>query len=66
MKKVIINQPFVKQILDEMFANIERKEQFDSLTIQKLKHLAPKGDFTDVSKVTEAISPNPEENDENS
>lgn len=45
----------VEQILDEMFAIIEKRKEFDSEAIQKLKQLAFGGFLTKDKKVTEAI-----------
>ena len=44
-----------EQILDEMFASIEAREEFDDQTIQKLKQLALSGDLKKASQVTKVI-----------
>ena|GEM_PF-2595090 len=50
-----IPKSLVEQILDEMFAIIEKREEFDSNAIQKLRQLASRGDLTKQKIVTEAI-----------
>ena len=50
-----IEKPLVEQILNEMFAIIEVREEFDAPTIEKLKQLVISGDLTKQRKVTEAI-----------
>jgi uncharacterized protein YjgD (DUF1641 family) len=48
-------KPLVKQIYDELFANIEKHDAFDERTIKTLKQLAAKGELKKFVKVTEAI-----------
>jgi hypothetical protein len=38
-----------------MFASIEGREEFDALTIKKLKQLAVSGDLKKATQVTRAI-----------
>ncbi len=55
-----IEKPLVEQILDEMFAVIEVREEFDTPTIEKLKQLVKSGDLTKVKQVDKAIKLVPE------
>ncbi len=45
----------VEQIFDEMFKNIEGREEFDVQTIEKLKQLAKSGDLVKPTQVIEII-----------
>lgn len=55
----------VDQIFDEMLAKIEKSKEFDNATIEKLRNLVKQGDFSDVSKIVEAIGPHMSLNNEN-
>ena len=50
-----IEKPLVEQILNEMFAIIEVREEFDAPTIEKLKQLVISGDLTKAKQVDKAI-----------
>jgi hypothetical protein len=50
-----IEKPLVEQILNEMFAIIEVREEFDTPTIEKLKQLVISGDLTKAKQVGKAI-----------
>ena len=50
-----IQKTLVEQVFDEMFTSIEGREEFDTLTIQKLKQLAMSGDLAKATQVTKAI-----------
>ena len=50
-----IEKPLVEQILNEMFAIIEVREEFDTPTIEKLKQLVISGDLTKAKQVDKAI-----------
>ena len=52
-----IQKSLAEQIFDELFANIEGREEFDAGTIQKLKQLAISGDLKKAPQVTKAIKP---------
>jgi predicted PP-loop superfamily ATPase len=54
-----IPKSLVEQILDEMFANVEPRKEFDKDTIDKLKHLAASGGLDKVARVTEVIKSAP-------
>jgi hypothetical protein len=49
-KKLLIDQ-----IYDELFANIEKHDEFDEETIKTLKQLASKGELKKHGKVVGAI-----------
>jgi len=55
-----IKKPLVEQILDEMFASIEVREEFDTPTIQKLKKLVVSGGLGEAKQVAKAIKSGPE------
>jgi hypothetical protein len=48
-------KPLVEQIYDELFANIEKHDEFDEGTIKILKQFAVKGELKKSGKVMEAI-----------
>ena len=48
-------KPLVKQIYDELFANIGKHDAFDEGTIKTLKQLAAKGELKKSGKVAGAI-----------
>lgn len=50
-----IQKSLMEQVLDEMFASIEGRQEFDADTIQKLKQLALRGDLTKETKETQII-----------
>lgn len=50
-----IQKSLMEQVLDEMFASIEGRQEFDADTIQKLKQLAMRGDLTKETKETQII-----------
>ncbi len=54
-KETTIQKSLVEQILDEVFATIEGREEFDAPTIQKLKQLAISGDLRKAPQVAKAI-----------
>ena len=55
-----IEKPLVEQILDEVFATIEVRDEFDAATIEKLKQLVKSGDLTKAKQVNKAIRLVPE------
>ena len=59
-KENAIEKPLVEQILNEMFAIIEVREEFDTPTIDKLKQLVKSGDLTKAKQVGKAIKLVPE------
>jgi len=50
-----IQKSLLEQILDDMLARVERREEFDVLSIEKLKQLAQSGDLTKPKQVAAAI-----------
>jgi hypothetical protein len=50
-----IPRSLVEQILDDMFANLEEREEFDVQTIQSLKKLAKRGGLTKPNQVAKSI-----------
>lgn len=50
-----IQKSLMEQVLNEMFASIEGRQEFDADTIQKLKQLAMRGDLTKETQIIEAI-----------
>jgi hypothetical protein len=55
MKNDDLSKPLVEQIYDELFANIEKHDEFNEETIKTLKQLASKGELKKPAKVMEAI-----------
>jgi hypothetical protein len=54
-EKSLVRKSLTELILDEMFAQIEKREEFDTKTIQELKKLASKEQLHIASQVTKAI-----------
>jgi hypothetical protein len=54
-----IQKSLVEQILDEMFANIEGREEFDVQMIQKLKQLAANDGLRKAPQVVKTIESPP-------
>jgi len=54
-QEIPMQKSLIEQILDEMFVNIERREEFDKQVIKKLKELAESGDLKKAPQVTKAI-----------
>lgn len=54
-KDANIQLSLVEQILKEMFAALEGQQEFDALTIQKLRTLASEGNQTKAKNVGTAI-----------
>jgi len=54
-KETKIEKSLVEQILDEMFLAIERREEFDDETIERLKELVSRGGLNKPQQVTSAI-----------
>jgi len=48
-------RPLVEQIYDELFANIEKHNEFDEGVIRTIKQLAANGELKKHGKVMEAI-----------
>jgi len=46
----------VEQILDDMFSKIEGRKEFDGETIDRLKHLATRGDLQKAAEIAKAIA----------
>ena len=55
MAEETVKKSLVEQILDDMFANIERQEEFDADTAQRLKRLAASGNLKKAAQVIRAI-----------
>ena len=53
----ITNISLVEQIFDEMFTIIEKREEFDEVTIQKLKELGAKEELQKAKKVSKVLIP---------
>jgi hypothetical protein len=47
----------VEQIFDEMFTIIEKREEFDEVTIQKLKELGARKELQKEKKVSKVLIP---------
>jgi hypothetical protein len=54
-EKTNIPKSLTEQILDEMFASIEVRKEFDAHTIQKLKELIESGDSKKVPEITTTL-----------
>ena len=56
MKKgKLIEKSLVEQILENMFTKIEKKEEFDKGTTQKLKKLSADGELKKSDKVVDVL-----------
>ena len=53
----ITNISLVEQIFDEMFTIIEKREEFDEVTIQKLKELGAREELQKAKKVSKVLIP---------
>jgi len=51
-----VPKPLTEQIIDEMLAVIDKREEFDQSTAQRLRRLAQDGCLTKAKQVTETIS----------
>ena len=51
------NISLVEQIFDEMFTIIEKREEFDEVTIQKLKELGARKELQKEKKVSKVLIP---------
>ena len=55
--KKIVQKSLVDEILDEMFATLEKREEFDKSTIDGLKELALSGELKKAPQVIKVIKP---------
>ena len=53
----ITNISLAEQIFDEMFTIIEKREEFDEVTIQKLKELGAREELQKAKKVSKVLIP---------
>jgi len=53
----ITNISLVEQIFDEMFTSIEKREEFDELTIQKLRELGAREELQKEKEVSKVLIP---------
>jgi hypothetical protein len=51
----LIKKPLVRQIYDELIANIEKHDEFDEGIIKTMNELATRGELKKDKKVMEAI-----------
>lgn len=56
-EKRTTNISLVEQIFDEMFTSIEKREEFDEVTIQKLKELGARKELQKEKKVSKVLIP---------
>lgn len=56
-EKRTTNISLVEQIFDEMFTIIEKREEFDEVTIQKLKELGARKELQKEKKVSKVLIP---------
>ena len=54
-QQTTVPKSLVEQIVDEMLASIEDREEFDPETIQRLKELSKCGDLTKPRQIAKAI-----------
>lgn len=47
--------PLVMQILEKMFTDLEKRDEFDAETLHQLKRLAAKGQLAKAARVTRVI-----------
>ncbi len=57
LETITIPKSHTELIIEEMFANIEKKEEFDAQTIKKLKELAQIGDLKKHNEVAKVLKP---------
>ena len=50
-----IPKSLVEQILEDMFASLDAREEFDAQTVRGLRELARQGDLGKTAKVTKVI-----------
>ena len=50
-----IPKSLVEQILDDMFASFDAREEFDAQTVRRLRDLARRGGLNKAAQVTKAI-----------
>lgn len=55
-----VQKPILQQILDTMFETLAKYDDFDPVTIEKLKQLAAAGNLKKAPLVTVAIRVKPE------
>lgn len=48
-------QSILEQVIDEMFLNLEKEDQFDAATIEELRKLAKTGSLIDENKLMTII-----------
>lgn len=60
-KNTFVHQSLVNQIIEETFATLEKYNQFDTRTIQRLKELAKSHDLSKAQKVEDVIRSEPRE-----
>jgi Glu-tRNA(Gln) amidotransferase subunit E-like FAD-binding protein len=63
-KEPVIQKSIMEQIFDEMFNNLKDVKEFNEETIQKLHQLIEDGDITKIDSITEALTYDLEEKDE--
>lgn len=51
------NISLAEQIFDEMFASIEKRKEFDEVTVQKLRELGVRQELQKVRKVSKVLIP---------
>ena len=56
-EEMTTNISLAEQIFDEMFTIIEKREEFDEVTIQKLKELGAKEELQKAKKVSKVLIP---------
>ena len=54
-------ESLIEQIFNRMFAELEKRDEFDSSTIQNLKQLVENEEFTDVPELARTLKSNSEE-----
>ena len=56
-EKRTTNISLVEQIFDEMFTSIEKREEFDEVTIQKLRELGAREELQKAKEVSKVLIP---------
>lgn len=54
-EETVTKKSLIEQIMDEMFASIEKREEFEEKTLLDLKHLARTEGLKKPAQVTKAI-----------
>ena len=54
-EEITHSKSLVEQIIEEMLIKIEKQDEFDAITFNKIQELAHNGELKNVTKVMEAL-----------